>query len=190
VAAARRAESRLGTRTLPGPWPEALIVLALVLWAQLATRHGDDGLTARAAVCIGLCAAARTDLRTGYLFDAVTLPTALLAALLTLGTGRLQAASQGVVLLTGLFGAVAVASRGACLGFGDVKAMYAIGAAFGPVEGAIAVAAASVSGLAFAVLSGKRREHEIAFGPHLALGTGLALAVGPAFSRFLTGFAA
>jgi len=165
-------------------------VLALALWTQFATRHGDDGLTARASVCIGLCAAARTDLRTGYLFDAVTFPTALLAGLLTLGTGRLQAASQGVLLLAGLFGAVAIASRGVYLGFGDVKAMYAIGIAFGPVEGSIAVAAASLSGLGFAALAGRRRARAIAFGPHLALGTGVALAFGPTFSRFLTGAAA
>jgi prepilin signal peptidase PulO-like enzyme (type II secretory pathway) len=62
---------------------------------------------------------------------------------------------------------------------GDVKAMYGLGAAFGPAEGALAVAAACLCGLATVVI--RRRDGfgaEIPFGPHLAAGAVLTLAFG------------
>jgi leader peptidase (prepilin peptidase)/N-methyltransferase len=72
------------------------------------------------------------------------------------------------------------------LGFGDVKAMYAVGAAFGPLESLVAIFAACVSGIVTVALAGRlQRGAELRFGPHLAVGAVVALVAGAPIARYL-----
>jgi prepilin signal peptidase PulO-like enzyme (type II secretory pathway) len=131
------------------------------------------------AVVVGAFA----DARTGYLFDTITIPAALVTGTVAVATGSAAEAMSGVLLLVGIFGAVTVFSRGRAIGLGDVKAMYAIGAGFGPAKAILILFAASVSGLVATALA-KCLAHrapasrEIRFGPHLAIGSSLALIAG------------
>jgi prepilin signal peptidase PulO-like enzyme (type II secretory pathway) len=183
---ARAAERRISERSLPAPWLELSAVATLAACAPLASSNAVDGI-ARGSVCVALCAAARSDGRTGYLFDVVTFPTALLVAILEIVCGDTPRAGLGVLLLIGIFGPVSILSRGALMGLGDVKAMYAIGAAFGPTLAAFALFAASLSGLTRAALS-RPPVRGLPFGPHLAVGACVAfLASEPLARGFLGG---
>jgi leader peptidase (prepilin peptidase)/N-methyltransferase len=134
--------------------------------------------------CLALIVGAVADARTGYLFDAITLPAAVVTATLAVAAGSASEATAGVILLVGIFGAVAVFSRGRAIGLGDVKAMYAIGAGFGPAKAIVILFAASVSGLAVTALArcferrGMAGCREIRFGPYLAIGSSVALIAG------------
>ena len=93
--------------------------------------------------------------------------------------GLEQRAAGGVALLVGTFGALVLLSRGRLMGLGDVKAMYALGAAFGPLESTLAICAACLSAIVTLALDGSlRRGRELPFGPHLAAGSVVALLVG------------
>ncbi len=181
-AAARYAESRVSSADPRSRWPQILTCAAIVPFVSFTAR--DPNEVAAALACIALVVGAFADARTGYLFDAVTFPAALVTAILAVATGSASQATAGVALLVGIFGAVAVISRGRAIGLGDVKAMYAIGAGFGPAKATFILFAASLSGLAAAALSRRIAPpahpilREIPFGPHLAIGSGLALIAG------------
>ncbi len=181
-AAATRAESRVSSADPRSRWPQIMACATIVAVATFVAR--DPKALAAALACIALVVGAFADARTGYLFDAITFPAALVTAILALATGSAAQATAGVALLVGIFGAVAIISRGRAIGLGDVKAMYAIGAAFGPAKAIFILFAASLSGLAAAALSRRtaRGSHpvlrEIPFGPHLAIGSSVALMVG------------
>ena len=177
TALARRAERRIVRTQLPPPWPSFASAVALIALG-LAVRPPGEALVC-ASACVALVAASGPDYRTGYLFDVVTLPAAILVAALAIATGATATAAGGVALLVGTFGAVVVFSRGRLMGLGDVKAMFAIGAAFGPVESILVIFAACVSGIVVALASqGFARKSELRFGPHLAVGSAFALVVG------------
>ena len=177
IAIVRRAERRIGKTRSPAPWPifalgATVAILAVVL------RPGLAGAACGVA-CIALIVASGADMRTGLLFDAITLPAAILAATLAFASGRGGLAVYGVVLLIGAFGALVVLSHGHYMGLGDVKAMFAIGAAFGPFESLVAIFAACVSAIIAAAVAGRfARGAEIRFGPHLAIGAMFALVAG------------
>jgi prepilin signal peptidase PulO-like enzyme (type II secretory pathway) len=138
--------------------------------------------------CIALTLAADADARTGYLFDAITLPTAALVLTIAFATGAGVASTIGCAMLCIVFGVVVLASRGRAMGMGDVKAMASIGAAFGPAEAMLAIAAACTSGIIEASLRGRLRRHaEIRFGPHLAVGATFALVAGGPLTRSFIG---
>jgi leader peptidase (prepilin peptidase)/N-methyltransferase len=178
LALARAAETRLAG--VPPPLtPFAVAATAGVAGAALALRSSPAAAAACGLACIGLIAAADADSRTGYLFDAVTFPAALVVTGAVIAAGSTADAVGGVVLLVGCFGAVVVLSKGRLMGMGDVKAMFALGAAFGPLESLIAIGAACVSGIVAASLAGRlRRGAHLHFGPHLAAGAAFALAAG------------
>jgi prepilin signal peptidase PulO-like enzyme (type II secretory pathway) len=160
------------------PWRALCGTGILAVCAPIVSADAYEAL-ARGIVCIALLASAATDARTGYLFDAVTFPAALSSAAVAVCAGATANAAAGVLLLAGVSGSVFALSRGRWLGLGDVKALYGLGAAFGPAEGALAVAAACLCGLATTLI---RRRHvpgaEIPFGPHLAAGAVLTLVFG------------
>ena len=153
---------------------------ALLAASAALTRPLPSSLACGFA-CVALVVAAFADARTGYLFDAVTMPAAALTATAAFVAGDVQVATMGVVALVGAFGTLVAASRGSLMGLGDVKAMYAIGAAFGPYESLVAVFAACACGIACATIERRfRRNAHVRFGPHLAAGSVFAtLAGGP-----------
>lgn len=174
----RRAERSVTIAAALAPWP-TLACACAVIACGLVVRPLAEA-TICSCACIGLIAASGPDVRTGYLFDAITLPTAVLVSALAIAHGAAGDAAAGVALLVGAFGTVVVVSRGRLMGLGDVKAMYAIGAAFGPLESLVAIFAACLSGIIVALASARfARDSEIRFGPHLAAGSAIALVAGP-----------
>jgi len=157
--------------------------IALVVHPNLAAA------AASGVACIALVVAAWADARTGFIFDALTLPAGALAASLAALSGAGGEAAAGVTLLVGTFGALVVFSRGRWMGLGDVKAMYALGAAFGPTESLVALLAACACGIVAAAWHGKiQRGYEVRFGPHLAAGAAFALAAGAPLVHGIMGF--
>ncbi len=173
VALVRSAESR--TTGLRVPFDgRALAVALVVALATVGAQPSAGRALLVGTVAIALVAGAGADARTGYLFDALTLPTAALATTLACVSGDDRDAAFGVALLVGAFGCAFILSHGRAFGLGDLKIMFSIGAAFGPFEASCVVFAASVSGIVVAALARTfRRGSAIAFGPHLALGAAL-----------------
>ncbi len=176
----------MSSNVRPLPWRTVACAL-LVTPLALAVRPLPEAALC-AVVCIALVAASGPDYRTGYLFDSVTLPTALLVTALAVATHATHAATWGVALLVVPFGALVLVTRGRMLGLGDVKAMYAVGAAFGPLESLVAIFAACMSGIVTVALAGRlRRGAELHFGPHLAAGSAFALVAGTSIAHRLMG---
>jgi prepilin signal peptidase PulO-like enzyme (type II secretory pathway) len=179
-------ESRYAGVSPPLPRSALLAALGVAAFATTVRPLGDA--LAGGAACIALIAAAPADERTGYLFDALTLPACLAVLLLAVAFGSEARAAAGVMLLVGAFGGVVLLSRGRLMGLGDVKAMYAIGAAFGPLESLVAVVTACASGLfTLAILQRMSRGNQLHFGSHLAAGAVVALVAGDRIVRALTG---
>lgn len=177
TAIVRRAERRITSEIPPAPWPTLASALAIVFLA-LATRPLAQALICGCA-CVAIVVASGPDFRAGYLFDVVTLPAAIVVATLAIVFGSAPHAAAGVALLVGAFGAVVFFSHGRLMGLGDVKAMYAVGAAFGPFESIVAIFFACASGTLAALCSRHlERGREIRFGPHLAVGCAFALVAG------------
>jgi prepilin signal peptidase PulO-like enzyme (type II secretory pathway) len=183
---AHAAERRSSSSAQPWPWRTGACALLLTPLA-LALRPLPEAAVC-AVACIALVAASGPDYRTGYLFDGITFPTALLVTALAVATHATNAATWGVALLVVPFGALVFFTRGRMLGLGDVKAMYAVGAAFGPLESLVAIFAACVSGIVTVALAGRlKRGAELRFGPHLAAGSAFALVAGTPIARYLLG---
>lgn len=175
---ARNAERRLLRQVPPPSWRAVAFALAAAASAVIF-RSTLGAAVACGATCIALIIAGEVDARTGYLFDAITLPTALLVTAIAIAGGTTLDAAYGVCILVGSFGMLVLCSRGRLMGLGDVKAMFAIGAAFGPLESVVAIFAACVSGILWAAFAGRlRRGAGLSFGPHLAAGCAFALVGG------------
>jgi len=181
IAAATRAEDRISSSDSRSNW---LPIVACGAIVAIGSSHGrDPSAFAAALACMAVVVGAFADARTGYLFDAITIPAAVVTVTAAIATGLGAEAMWGVMLLVGIFGAIAVFSSGRAIGLGDVKAMYAIGAGFGPAKAILILFSASVSGLVVTMLAKciARRasvSREIRFGPHLAIGCSLALIAG------------
>jgi leader peptidase (prepilin peptidase) / N-methyltransferase len=132
----------------------------------------------------GTLVAAVVDVRTGYLPNIVTRPTAVAALVLAAPSG-LTTAAGGACAVGGMLMALYLITRGRGLGLGDVKLGVAMGAGLGPWCGALALGAAFISGGGYAalLLASKRAANNdaIAFGPFLALGTMIGTTIGLAF---------
>ncbi len=182
----RTAERNVTGGPLPPPW-RALTLAVLVAASALGLRPLPQAVS-DALACTLLVLAAGADYRTGFLFDAITFPAALLVLALAVATDATASAAGGVALLVGSFGSVVVLSRGRALGCGDVKAMYALGAAFGPLESLVAIFAAAVSAIVAAAVAGRlERGAALSFGPHLAVGAVFALIAGGPVTRYFAG---
>jgi len=178
LALVRGAERRALRRIPPPSWRAAAFALGATACA-VAFRATPLEAVACGATCIALIVAGDADARTGYLFDAITFPTALLITAIAVAGGTTSDAACGVCVLVGSFGALVVFSRGRLMGLGDVKAMFAIGAAFGPLESLVAIFAACLSGIVWTAIAGRfHRSARVRFGPHLAAGSGFALVGG------------
>jgi leader peptidase (prepilin peptidase)/N-methyltransferase len=184
-ALVRRAQVR-AVGSAPVPWFALGTAIGLGAVA-IAVRPLPQAATC-AVACIALALAADADARTGYLFDALTIPAAFVTLALAIATGAGVSGLTGCALLVVSFGAIVLLSRGRAMGMGDVKAMASIGAAFGPAEALFAISAACASGIVEASIRGRlQRRSEIRFGPHLAVGAAIALAWGEPFARLVVG---
>jgi prepilin signal peptidase PulO-like enzyme (type II secretory pathway) len=174
TATARIAEYRFAGACGRFAWE---ILATALLLSVLAARESDSiPFICGASVCIALVAAGSVDARTGYLADTLTAPAALLALARASSAGSAIDAVAAVAVYVGGFALTHCLSKGATIGLGDVKTLFAIATAFGVAGTAVALFVASVSGLI--VLRINRRWHRGAalhFGPHLALGATSAL---------------
>ncbi len=154
--------------------------LAVGLAATILREPGRAFLEGSAAVM--LVSAGIVDSRTGYLFDAVTLPCAAICTLASILSQSAWEAAATVLVLVMPLAALASISRGNWLGWGDVKACFSLAVAFGPIEAPATLFIATLSGLLSACISSKRRR-TIPFGPHLARGAVLTLILAPLAHR-------
>jgi len=137
-----------------------------------AVREPREAL-ARGAVLVALTVGAIADARTGYVFDSVTLPAAVVAIVFAMGATGDGRPSIGALAIVAPLALLAASSW---LGWGDVKAAFSLSLAFGPFESCLALFVACISGLAFAqTRRGRACLPRMPFVPHLAVGALTAL---------------
>jgi leader peptidase (prepilin peptidase)/N-methyltransferase len=183
---------RTGGRHAPeladAPSPGILLAAIALIPCAIALRTTPLAAAGCGVTSIALLVAGDADRRTGYLYDALTLPTALIVATLAIAGNTTWPALCGVALLVGSFGTLFIVTRGRLMGLGDIKAMFSIGAAFGPMESLIAIVVACVSGVVAAAVAGKlQRGASVAFGPHLAAGSAVSLIAGDSIVHRIMG---
>jgi prepilin signal peptidase PulO-like enzyme (type II secretory pathway) len=132
---------------------------------------------------IMLTIAGAVDSRTGYLFDVLTLPCGAICAVAAIAAHTAPAAFATVLEIVGPLTLLAIFSRGTWLGWGDVKACIPLAIAFGPFEAPPALFLAALSGALSAYAARRGRGCTIPFGPHLACGATLTLAITPLAHR-------
>jgi prepilin signal peptidase PulO-like enzyme (type II secretory pathway) len=179
VALAATSTARFAERRLTGTagrFAWEAIATAIALAAAAACEASSLPFLLGASVCIVLVAAGSVDARTGYLADSLTAPAAVLALARATIAGSSREALAAVGFYAGTLTLVFLFSKGNLIGFGDIKALYAIAASFGMAGTAFALLLASVSGLIVLRLSGRLRSRTVLnFGPHLAFGATLTL---------------
>jgi prepilin signal peptidase PulO-like enzyme (type II secretory pathway) len=129
-----------------------------------------------------LVATGAVDYRTGYIFDFATLPSAAISLAVAVATGSVSPAAHALFSIGVPIGALAAWSRGTWIAWGDIKAIFSIVIAFGVTESLLTLIVASLSGILHARALGAR---SIPFGPHMALGAAIAVAVGPLLDPIL-----
>jgi prepilin signal peptidase PulO-like enzyme (type II secretory pathway) len=150
-----------------------LIALATTLPFMCRPQNEAAG---RAAALGMLVATGIVDCRMGYIFDAATLPTAVVVLAVAIVTGAVAPALHAFFVVELPIGVLAAWSRGTWIGWGDVKAILSIVIAFGVAESLLALILASIAGIAEAHATKSR---SVPFGPHLAFGALAAAILGP-----------
>lgn len=133
-----------------------------------------------AILVAALCVSFMTDLRYGLIFDAVTIPCALLLALIACLQRDIFYAALGGAICAGILFALFVISGGRGVGLGDLKLAGCIGLGLGINHGIVALGAAFIAGgghgLILLVAQRVKRGHALKFAPYLAFGCALAIA--------------
>jgi leader peptidase (prepilin peptidase) / N-methyltransferase len=130
-----------------------------------------------------LCASisAFTDLRTGLIYDAITLPAVCAIAIAAANAHALTATLEGALLCGGALLGLHAVTHGRGIGLGDVKLATVIGAGFGGFAAIEAIAIAFIGGaicaLALLALGRVQRTSHLPFAPFLAIGA-IAFACG------------
>jgi prepilin signal peptidase PulO-like enzyme (type II secretory pathway) len=127
-----------------------------------------------AVIALSVCAA--TDMRTGMIPDASTLGPLILVLAIS-AFEREWMPLFGAAFAFVPFAAIAVATRGRGMGWGDVKLVALGGALVGMGGITLAVAMASLAAGVVGVM-GNRVRRPIAFGPYLAASIVIALGAG------------
>ena len=176
-----------GVRLSPQyPAVEALMG-ALWLCAGL-TRRGD--VADAVLVCLlfpALVALSVIDWRTFEIPDGFNIYIAVLGLVrLALDVSGWQARLIGAVSVSGFFLLILLVTRGAGIGFGDVKLMAAAGLFLGFPGVLLAMLAGSVAGVVVHPLRMRfsHAEKKLAFGPYLAFGIALAALFGEPLIRW------
>lgn len=172
-AARRAAGCGVGLRPTGWLWAAALAAAA----AGAGAFSGGDQLWAAKLALTWACSAvcALTDAQTGYVFDAVTLPSLLGLLALAAADGRLEVALTGACAGAIALYSLHALSGGRAMGMGDVKLSACMGAGLGAQAALAALGAAFVLGGAYGayLLATKRarRGDTLRFAPYLAAGT-------------------
>lgn len=120
------------------------------------------------------CLCAWTDLRTGFIFDTVTIPFTSLILIVAASFGMFPRALAGFAIGAGSLLALYAFTKGKGLGLGDVKLAGCLGCGLGPHDAWLAIGAAFVSGGIYAahqlMVQRAARTASVAFGPFLCLG--------------------
>lgn len=131
-----------------------------------------------------LIVSAWTDLRLGLILDRVTAPALLLVVTFCALEGAAAASLFGIVGSAGAVVALHAITRGRGIGLGDAKLAAVIGAGLGAYGGGMALVCAFViAALVNSALLLMRRVNmgdRVAFGPYLAWGSVVAIALGAA----------
>jgi prepilin signal peptidase PulO-like enzyme (type II secretory pathway) len=181
----------------------ALWVTSYVCWPQPLHGAGLFAFGFWLVFVVGLVSLALYDFRWFLLPDKVVFPLAGLAAVQVLGAWLLYHGSWrsvagsvlGAALISGIFYAIFVVSKGTWIGGGDVKLGVVLGLlAGGPLESMLLLFIASVAGTIFAlpsVAAGKAsRKVHLPFGPFLILGLIVVRLFGASLINWYTGLLA
>jgi leader peptidase (prepilin peptidase)/N-methyltransferase len=139
------------------------------------------GIALATVTCLGSIICATVDHRTGYIFDALTITSALIAVVLALSSGTFIPSVFAAVGAGAAFATLRLLTRGRGIGLGDLKLAMVVGLGYGPLGTAIALGSAFVLGGCYGVallVSGRARPGDhIRFGPFIAGGSIIALFV-------------
>jgi len=169
------------------PWVElivpALFVASYLAWPMALTGEGLFTFIVWLILVVGFVILAVYDLKWFLLPDKVVFPLIILAAIQVLVVAifyqsfweAIVGGLLGAIVLSGLFYILHKVSKGAWIGFGDVKLAIVLGLlAGGLLESALVLFAASVLGMLLSLpllLTGKaKRGTHIPFGPFLLAG--------------------
>lgn len=172
--AARSGGERLGP-IVPVLNLHAVAFAGVAIVACILARGTSVYENASVAVALGSAAVcAVSDIRCGYIFDRVTVPTiTLLVAIAYAGNFEMQAVI-GAVCAGGTIWVLNASSGGRGIGLGDAKLAALLGAALGPVGSMVTLGLAFVGGAVIAIaglLSGRfQRGDRMRFAPYMALG--------------------
>jgi leader peptidase (prepilin peptidase) / N-methyltransferase len=143
-------------------------------FAEVFTARGASlAAVSHAALFAFVAVAAMTDLYTGYVFDAVTIPAGAVLLLARGFEGALGSGITGAMLGSVPLALLYAMTRGRGLGFGDVKLAGAIGIGLGADGTLLGVGAAFVAGALWGVAAlacGAARRQAVPFAPFLGLG--------------------
>ncbi len=172
----------LGALTAPAEsYPLLLSLGVLGALLPIACRTPDEAAS-RAIALAMLATTAWGDLRSGYIFDAATFPSAVLCIATAIALRNAEAGALALATTAAPLALATLWSRSAWIGWGDVKAVFSLALAFGVFESSLALFLASISGLAQALL---RKSTSVRFGPHLAGGAFAATVLGPLVRPFV-----
>jgi leader peptidase (prepilin peptidase)/N-methyltransferase len=167
---ARRAGLAAGLTTF-----RAITILTLGFGVEVVVGGPLTFIASIAAVTV--CAA--TDMSTGYVFDTVTLPAAIVLVAIAMFFHQLPSAMEGVFAAGGAMFVLYVMTLGRGLGLGDVKLACCIGAGTGGFNALVSLGLAFVLGGLYAgfllvTRRGSRRD-EVRFAPYMAAGLAMVL---------------
>lgn len=177
VAHQAAAKYRLRLSFFRGATP-VLLSASIVLQAALGMHYGNArGLWVMAAAgAAGICAI--TDAQTGYVFDALTLPTLALILAAACFSSAFTSAALGAAAAGGALFCLYTLTRGRGIGLGDVKLACCIGGALGVTSGMRSLQFAFVLGGVYAaaliLLRVLKRGDALPFAPFLYAGMVLA----------------
>lgn len=158
--------------------PRCVAIYAVTLLAATwsASRAGGEFAIAAVSMVLAIVAiAAITDMQSGLIFDAITVPALVLLILAGVAAHHAALSLYGALAGAALPGCLYLLTRGRGIGLGDVKLGACIGAALGSSAVMYAFGLAFVAGAAVGLLlivTGRAsRKTEIRFAPYLALAT-------------------
>ncbi|GAC1388861.1 MAG: hypothetical protein NVSMB31_03780 [Vulcanimicrobiaceae bacterium] len=133
-----------------------------------------------AVLCAALAVSTISDLRYGYVFDAVTVPAALLILMFAYLNGSIGPAGFAGGLCAAFMLLLFLISAGRGIGLGDLKLAACMGLALGLIGGFLALAASfivgGVHGACLLISRRAQRGDTLRFAPYLAFGSLVSIA--------------